>query len=173
MSQMYASAVQEGVASLEIMFTVSNATTIAAYNAAYGKEAQRIALRARIGSAQRNLAAIQQDKILTNKQIQINNTQAQAMVKLSAAVAGVTGNSVDSVAYMNDVNKVNALRNSERQAEQQSDQFLSQIQGSFATALGIQDEKISYVGDFMNKAATSFDMEDYQNMGKALKLFGG
>lgn len=173
MSELYAAAMQEGVASLEIMFTGSNAKTRAAYNEAYGAQAARIASRAKIRSAQRNLAAVQQDKILTNREIQVRNTQAQAMVKLSAAVAGVTGNSVDDVAHMNEVNQQRALSNNERQAEQLSDQFLNQIQSATAQSLGIQDRKISYGGDLISSLSNSLSKEDFQGMGKSLGLFGG
>lgn len=165
-------AIQEGVSSLEIAVTGSNAKTHAAYNEAYSKQAQRIAGRNRQHAAQRNLAAIQQDKILTNNQIQIQNTHQQAMTKLSAAVAGVTGSSVDNVKQQVNTNTVFAMQSNERKAEQMSDQFLAEIQGSTASTLGIQDTKVSSIGELM-KVAGNVSLDDYKAIGQQLGMFGG
>lgn len=165
-------AIQEGMSSLEIAVTGSNAKTRAAYNEAYSKQAQRIAGRNRAHAAQRNLAAIQQDKILTNNQIQIQNTHQQAMTKLSAAVAGVTGSSVDNVKQQVNTNTVFAMQSNERKAEQMSDQFLAEVQGSTASTLGIQDTKVSTIGELM-QVAGNISLDDYKAMGQKLGMFGG
>lgn len=172
MSQLYSMAIQEGMSSLEIAISGSNAKTREAYNAAYSNQARRIAGRNRIGAAQRNLAAIQQDKILTNNQIQIQNTHQQAMTKLSAAVAGVTGSSVDNVKQQVNTNTVFAMQSNERKAEQMSDQFLAEIQGSTASTLGIQDKKISDIGELMTVAG-NISLDDYKGLGQKLGMFGG
>lgn len=172
MSQLYSMVIQEGMSSLEIAVTGSNAATRAAYDGAYSNQARRIAGRNRAYAAQRNLATIQQDKILTNNQIQIQNTHQQAMTKLSAAVAGVTGSSVDNVKQQVNTNTVFAKQANERKAEQLSDQFLAEIQGSTASTLGIQDKKISNIGEVM-KVMGNISLDDYKTMGQELGLFGG
>lgn len=173
MSQLYGAAVQEGVSSLELMFTGSNAKTRAAYDAAYANEASRIQLRARQRAAQRNLAAVQQDKILTNKAIQVQNTQAQAMAKLSAAVAGVTGNSVDDVSQQIDVRTIGQISQNEKQAKQMSDQFLAQVQGSYAQLLGVQDKKINVLADTIGAVVGNLTLDDTRGMASNLGLWGG
>lgn len=172
MSQVYAMAMQEGISALEHMVSGSNAKTRAAYNAAYANESARIAGRNRIHAAQRNLAAIRQDKILTNKSIQLQNTQAQAMTKLSAAVAGVTGNSVEDVSQQHDTNTAFAMANNARQAEQLSEQFLATISGTRMQLGAIQDNKITVAGDMMD--LTGRFIQAANSDGKnILKMFGG
>jgi len=172
MSQIYAMMVQDGMSTLELMLTGSNAKTRQAYSAAYANEAQRIAGRNRIDAAQKNLAAIQQDKILTNKSIQLQNTQAQAMTKLSAAVAGVTGNSVQDVSQQHNTNTAFAMAANDKQAKQLSDQFLAQINGTRMQLNGVQDQKISATGDLMETFGRYLEAGAADGQ-KALAMFGG
>ena len=95
------------------------------------------------------------------------------MAKLSAAVAGVTGNSVNDVSQQIDVRTIGQISKNERQAEQMSDQFLSQIQGSFAQVLGVEDTKINPVADAMGAVASNLTLDDYRGMASSLELWGG
>ena len=172
MSQVYSMAVQEGMSALESLITGSNAKSRAAFNAAYANESARIAGRNRMNAAQRNLAAIRQDKILTNKSIQLQNTQAQAMTKLSAAVAGVTGNSVEDVSQQQDTNTAFAMANNAKQAEQLSEQFLATINGTNMQLSSIQDKKITVAGELMDLTGR-FMQAAAADGSNVLKMFGG
>lgn len=144
----------------------------AAYGTAYQNAANRLAGRNRKVATERNIAAVKQDKILTNKQIELNQTQSEAMVKLAAAVSGVTGGSVQDVQYMTEVNKVNAQRSSTRESDQVVEAMKAEVQAAHAGTLGIQDDKISGIGNVLNKFG-QIDTKDWKEFGKELDLFGG
>lgn len=150
----------------------SGAVPRAAYNAAYQNEAQRLSARNRRTSTERNIAAVKQDSILTNRQIELNQTQSEAMVKLAAAVSGVTGGSVQDVQYMTEVNKVNAQRASVRETDQVVESMKAEVQASQASLLGVQDDKVSGIGNVIGKLG-QLGTTDWKEIGKDLDLFGG
>lgn len=150
----------------------SGAAGRAAYGQAYQNEAQRLAGKNRKVGAERNIAAVKQDKILTNRQIELNQTQSEAMIKLAAAVSGVTGGSVQDVQYMTEVNKVNAQRASSRESDQVVEAMTAEVQAAHAGTLGIQDDKVSGLGNVLGKLG-QLGAKDWKDAGKAVGLFGG
>lgn len=163
---LYAMAVQS------VFEVASGAAPRAAYNATYQNEAQRLSARNRRTGVERNIAAVKQDQILTNRQIELNQTQSEAMVQLAAAVSGVTGGSVQDVQYMTEVNKVNAQRASVRETDQVVEAMKAEVQASQANLLSIQDDKVSGLGNVLGKLG-QLGATDWKEIGKDLDLFGG
>lgn len=126
-AMLYAQAIQSGMSTMNLLAGGDNAGTIAAYNEAYGAQYKKyVALDAK-NTAESNIAAINQDKILSNVQIQMKQAQAEAAAQVSAAVAGVEGSSVDAGMYQIGANASMAVAQVEAKAEQLTEQQLAQV----------------------------------------------
>ena len=113
---------------------MTGASKDAAYEAAYGiyyQKAQGIlnASNNKV-AAEANIAAITQDKIRTDTVIGIQQDQAEAQAKVSAAVSGTEGQSLDQSIYQTEINSSVATANNRRKAEGQIEQQLSNIYAS-------------------------------------------
>jgi hypothetical protein len=120
---------------------LSGAGADAAYEAAYGKSYSRFtgmynAANQRV-AAEANIAAITQDRINTDTVVAMKQDQAEAMAKVSAAVGGVEGQSVDSVIHQTKVNSSLASANNRKAAEQQIENQLATIYQSTSTMLAL------------------------------------
>lgn len=127
MSAMYAQAVMQGMDTLNLLAGGDNAGTIAAYNEAYSAEASRYAAQDALHTAEQNISAIEQDKILTNVNIEMNQAQAKAQEQVNAAAAGVSGGSVDAVMYGIDANASMQKQQNEARADQLTEQQLANV----------------------------------------------
>jgi len=130
MSGLYGQAVQSGMGSLSLAITGESAQTIAAYNEAYNKQAQKYATLDAKNTAESNISAINQDKILSNVQIQMNQQEAEAAAQVSAAVAGVEGSSVDAGMYQIGANASMQVAQAEAKADQLTEQQLANVSGA-------------------------------------------
>ena len=124
---MYAMAAQQGISTMNLMMGGDNAGTIAAYNEAYQKEAKMYAAQDQINLAESNIASIEQDRILTNVQIEMHQANAKADAQVSAAAAGVSGGSVDAVAYGIDANASMQKQHAQAEADQLTEQQLAGV----------------------------------------------
>lgn len=143
MSQMYAIAMQQGIQGLETMLTGGGK----AFQQEYALQSRRFAQLNRKQTSIRNIAAIKQDKILTDKTIQIRQSQAEAMARVSAAAAGVSGGSVNDVIQMTHVNETQAMKMNERQAAQGIEQEKANVHSAFLGAKAEQSQRHSFVAD--------------------------
>lgn len=126
-AMLYAQAAQSGMSALNLMAGGENAGTISAYNTAYDAQYKKyVALDAKT-TAERNISAINQDKILSNLNIQMNQQAAEAAAQVSAAVAGVEGSSVDAGMYQIGANASMAKQSAEAQADQLTEQQLANV----------------------------------------------
>ena len=98
----------------------------AAYNAQYQVEVGRHNALSKRDALQANLAAVQQDKVLTNLNIKLNQAQAEANATVAAAAAGVQGQSVDAVVYETKKSEAQRVAENNRATEQQSEQLSAQ-----------------------------------------------
>lgn len=155
----YAQAVQTGVTSLEILATGSSAATRAAYNTAYAEAAQRANILSVRQTLQKNMAAVQQDKVTSNTSIQMKQDQAEAWAKVSAATAGVEGGSVEDALYETEKNEAFALQASQRNADQQMANLGTQIGNQTSNLASVQNTEESLFGDLLT-AFSSFESSD-------------
>lgn len=155
----YAQAVQTGVTSLEILATGSSAATRAAYNTSYAEAAQRANILSVRQTLQKNMAAVQQDKVTSNTSIQMKQDQAEAWAKVSAATAGVEGGSVEDALYETEKNEAFALQASQRNADQQMANLGTQISNQTSNLASVQNTEESLFGDLLT-AFSSFESSD-------------
>lgn len=155
----YAQAVQTGVTSLEILATGSSAATRAAYNTAYAEAAQRANILSVRQTLQKNMAAVQQDKVTSNTSIQMKQDQAEAWAKVSAATAGVEGGSVEDALYETEKNEAFALQASQRNTDQQMANLGTQIGNQTSNLASVQNTEESLFGDLLT-AFSSFESSD-------------
>lgn len=161
----YANAVSDGVMAGELLVTGSNDQSrrvyAAVYNSTYGTMAKRFASADAKNIMERNIANVQQDKILSNMQLQISEAQQVAQIELSAALAGVTGGSVDAVLNQTRANAVMAKASVSREAEQATQSLLANVNSAQADMLSTRLQKTSFspVGPILSRLA-SIDRED-------------
>lgn len=155
----YAQAVQSGVTSLELLATGSSAATQQAYNQAYSEATQRANVLAVRQTLQKNIAAVQQDKVTSNTAIQMKQDQAEAWAKVSAATAGVEGGSVDDAIYDTKKNESFALQASQREADQKIAGLATQVGNQTSSYAGISNTELSMTGDLL-QAFSSFELSD-------------
>lgn len=126
---------------------LTGASADAAYEAAYGTYFKAYmgmhnAANAKV-AAEANIAAITQDRINTDKVIDMQQDQAEAQATLAAAVSGTEGGSVDAVKYQTEVNSSLAKQNNRKRAEQQVEQQLANIYQSQATMLTLGETSVA------------------------------
>ncbi len=156
---LYAQAAQQGMSTLQLLGTGSNAATKAAYNEQYQTTTQRFNLAQAKHTAQLNITATKQDKILTDTAIQMQQDQAQALAKVSAAASGVEGGSVDDVIYDTEKNEALALQRNKRNSEMNIEQHLASVYSGQSALLSVQDSEVDMFGDLI-KSFSQFEMGD-------------
>lgn len=162
---LYAQAMQSGVQAITTAFEGGKAAE-AFYTNKYLRED---AISRNKVNAERNITAIKQDTIRSNTQIQMKQDQAEAMAKVSAAAAGVTGGSVSDVLYTTEVNEVNAMAANEKRAE---NSIASEMESIYASSNAmfaedtVQQESLGSkaLGNTL-QAVGSLDEQDFENFG--------
>lgn len=155
----YAQAAQQGMSAMQLAFTGENAITKQAYNVAYAETAQRLAAAEAKNVAESNISALTQDKILTDSQIEIDQDKAEAQAKLSAAVAGTSGQNVDQVVYLTEVNESLAKATNAAQTQQAINQQGTAVRNADITLSNVPDSKTPTAVDLMLPAVGSFVSE--------------
>ena len=165
----YAQAVVSGISALS--GHEADAAYDQAYNQVYANEAKRASICNAMHSAQLNLSAVEQDKVLTNSAIRMQQNQAEAAATVAAATAGVEGGSVDDILYETKRNEAMAINNANRKAEQQSANLIANIGSQMGSLLAVQDNlpQISAVDDLLG-AMSSFQMSDLE-IGEAMSSY--
>jgi len=159
---LFQQAVASSMTAAEGVFTGETDASRAAFTTSYNKEAQRLAALRGGQQALSNLAAIKQDRILTNTQINMAQQQAEAEAVISAAVAGVEGQSVLDIIDQTQKSEVYQKHAAAARAEQESEQQLAAIGNQRASLLSIRDDKISMFGQQL-QAFSSLDRQDVKN----------
>jgi len=157
----YAQAVQSGLSAAQLAFTGDNAATTAAYNQSFAEQSQRLAAAASKNTAEKNIAAIKQDTILTNVQLQMNQDQAEAFAKVNAAASGVKGQSVDDVVYQSETNEVYAVARNKRQSSQRIDSELARVNSAQSNLMSVTNSSPSVMGDLLS-AFSSLERSDFK-----------
>lgn len=145
----------------QLLLTGSNAGTKAAFNAAYAAQSSRLAAAARKNAAEKNIAAIKQDKILTNLAIQNRQDEAEAFARVNAAAAGIQGQSVKDVIYETEKNESFAIASNRKRSEQLVENELAKINNAQAALLSVEAVDISTTGELM-RAFSSLELKDFK-----------
>ena len=173
-AQLYASAAQSGISALQTALSGDTAATVAAYNTEYSRISNSYAALDAKSTAESNIGAITQDKILTNVQIQLNQQQAEAAQQVSAATAGVSGQSVDAGIYQTGANASMAVAAAEAKADQLTEQQLAAVNSAQTTYSSIpakQETKANYgaaVLSGVSKTLGAMDKSDWSAVGNKL-----
>lgn len=84
-------------------------------------------------TSQRNVASLENQKVLSNLDIQANQRQAEAMARVSAALSGTEGSTVDQTVGQTETNEVLAKAAMEDQIEQSISEQLAVIETASGT----------------------------------------
>ena len=154
-----ARAIQSGIQAADMLFNGDTAT----FNAVYSEHSRRIAAANQKNTAEKNIAAIKGEKILTDAGIQIKQDQAAAMAKVNAAVSGSSGQSTKDVVYQTEANESFALARNRANTEQNIESELAKINTAQAALLAVEDSsKKSFIGGIADIAG-SIDAQDIKN----------
>jgi len=159
---LYAQAVQSGIKFAGLAAGVETAETVAAYNAEYSSISSKLAASRSRSATERNISAVNQDRINSNTKIRQQQDEAEAHAKVSAALAGSTGASVEAVASQTETNAALATSASNKAAEQQIENLKAGVyNSSMGLQTNVQVPKSSIVGDLAN-AFSSFELSDLE-----------
>lgn len=112
----------------------ANAQRAEAYYKAKMQRAAAASNAARqLDTAQRNVASLENQKVLSNLDIQAKQRQAEAMAKVSAAVSGTEGSTVEQTITQTETNEVLARANVYDQIEQSLAEQLAIIETASGT----------------------------------------
>lgn len=169
----YKAVMMEGAGIMLSGYFDTKAKSRAAFNQSYAREQQRINLRNAKVASEGKIAAIRQDTILSNVEIQLNQRQAEAQIQISAAARGAEGGSIDDMVFTTKSNEVMATARVQANADQQIDYEKAAIASQQSSLLQIQDEQEnSYVGLALGTIAKEFLKEDSLLNENVAKLWG-
>ncbi len=153
-------AIQSGIRLAGMAAGVESAETIAAYNQEYTTVAGKIAASKSMSAIERNLSAVNQDRITSNVQIRQAQDEAEARAKVSAAYAGAVGASVSAVSHQTGVSEANALAASNSRAVQQIESLKANAYNTnMELRSRVQTPRSSIVGGLVD-AASSVELGD-------------
>jgi hypothetical protein len=164
---MYAMTMQQGIQAGALALGVESAETTAAYNAAYGNLANKLSAARARSAGERNIAAVNQDKVLSNTKIRQQQDEAEAAARVSAALSGASGASVNATIGQTETNESMALAASKKARDQQIEHLKAGVFDA-TTVLNSKhrQQKSSVLGN-LAKLGASVDYDDLQ-IGEAL-----
>ena len=105
----YSGAIQAGIGMANLALGGTTAATAAAYNSSFQTVSSKLAASNARSAGERNISAVNQDKVTSNTKIRQQQDEAEANAKVSAAIAGAKGGSVDATIQQTEVNAAHAL----------------------------------------------------------------
>lgn len=152
-----------------------------AYDSEYTRAMNQEAGKEALAKAQANIAAVKQDKILTDINIQMSQDAAEAQATAAAAAAGVEGGSVEAVKLDTEINEVMAKQANARAEEQGVEDALSAIGQASATI--ISNDEVAKPGQITGGGvdwagslagiATSMSDDQFKDLGNSfMGMFG-
>jgi hypothetical protein len=172
MGSYYMNAGVQGAQTVSLMFGGTTAATRAAYDKAYSDASNKYAALDAMSTAQKNISVVKQNQILSHVQLQKQQDQAEAAIKVSAAVAGAEGASVNSTVHQTQVNQAFASGVVEAKGDAAIDQYLAQVHSSKMQVLSIQDQEFDYFAAGLNGLIGGFNQGTAENKTQNLKNFG-
>lgn len=152
----YAQVISTGVQALAGM---ADPEGTAAYADAYNNAAQRFRLASAKNTAEKNISAVRQDKILTNTKIQLQATQAEAIQKVQNAVSGRTGASVNDVSGEIQKTANQMIQANSKEAKQKEESLLAAVNESQASLLSVRDREDTFAAGMM-EVFSAFEFSD-------------
>ena len=147
MSNLYASAISSAVGAM------TGAGEADAYNAQYRASARRRNAANAKNTGERNIAALNQNKMLIMKNIEMHQAQAEAQARVSAAVAGVSGGSVEGTIYDTKASADRRIAATEQSFETSIEQEMARIYEAQNAMLSENDPTISTSANVINALA--------------------
>lgn len=155
----YMTAVQGGINTLGLMAGGGNAETEAARTSAYNNQAARIASAGARAAAEKNISAITQDKIISDVNLRLKQSQAEAMKTLQSAFAGVEGGSVEDGTYVIQSEAENLIAANNSRSQQSVEAQLALVNQSHAAMLSVNDTEESTFGKVLGSLG-GFELSD-------------
>lgn len=135
----YAMAAQQGTTTaVGILTGTDSPATIAAYNASYQAKAKQFAMLDARHAAELNLSSVKADKILTDRNIQLKQNQAEAAARSQAAWAGVGGQTLDDIVFETQSSEARQLARSAKQSAARTEGVLHDVNSATAGFMAIQ-----------------------------------
>ena len=156
----YAGAIQQGGAFANLALGGRTAETANAYNSTFSTISAKMAASRARSASERSISAVMQDKVLSNTKIRQNQDEAEAAARVSSALAGTRGASVDATIGQTKINESLATAASNKAAEQAKENAKAGVfNATMQMQTNIQQPKSTIAGNLIN-ALSSFDMGD-------------
>lgn len=156
----YYMAMQQGVQAASLALGVESAETVAAYNNAFANQSRKFAAARARSAGERNIAAVNQDKIMSNTKIRQQQDAAEASARVSAALAGASGASTQAVIGQTQTTEVMAEAASKKAHDQQVENLKAGVFNA-TTQLNsrVRQQETTVLGGLL-KTAASLDLDD-------------
>jgi uncharacterized membrane protein YheB (UPF0754 family) len=153
---MYAMAIQQGMSALAAAADPEGTPEFAN---AYNMAAARFRSASAKNTAERNISAVRQDKILTNTKIQLQATQAEAAQKVQNAVLGRVGDSADTVKDNIQKTASQMTQANEKESRQREERLLAEVNNSQSSMLSQRDQSQSFASGLL-QTFSAFEFSD-------------
>lgn len=156
----YAGAIQQGAGFANLALGGTTAETANAYNSAFQTLSGKMAASRARSAAERNISAVMQDKVMSNTKIRQQQDEAEAMARVSTALSGAKGASVEATLGQTKTNEAHALSASNKAAAQAIENSKAGIyNANMQMQTNVEVPKSTVAGNLMN-ALSSFEMND-------------
>ena len=156
----YAGAIQQGFSFANLALGGSTAESVAAYNNTFKTVSGKMAASRARSAAERNISAVMQDKVMSNTKIRQQQDEAEAMARVSTALSGAKGASVEATIGQTETNEAHALAASNKAHDQAIENSKAGIfNATMQMQTNVEVPKSSIAGNLMN-ALSSFEMND-------------
>lgn len=145
----------------------------AATAAVFSREYQRrknnyAAMDARV-AAERNISAIQKDKILTNANIQLKQNLAEAQLRANAAWIGAEGSSVEATVYDTKANESKRIADAAKKAASDTEGQLTQVRNASLSVDHTREASPPSLGLSLLSAFSEYSIDDIRDLGTQLR----
>lgn len=165
---LYQESMASGLTALASSYTGASAESDAVYNEQYKREGARRAAAGRLDAAQSRIAVTQGNLMLSNLEIQIKQADAEAMTKVSAAVAGVEGSSIEQALQQAGTNAAFAKARVKQQIDQGIELELGKVNSSALDMLGVQDVTTTSAAE---RLMTTLSTTSKEEVGQVIDYF--
>lgn len=142
----YSQVIQQGMQSLATLVTGDTAT----FNQVYANEAKRYKAAQQEIAAISKISALNQDKMLTNTQIELNREKTAAEIKVMAAAYGTEGSAIDYQIEQNNRATGNAKLSVSKATEAAIEQQKAVVNDARLGLLSVKDQKASFGKEFVS-----------------------
>lgn len=144
MSNLYATAITSAMGAL------TGEGEASAYNAQYTATSSRLNAANSKNVGERNIASLNQNKMLIMKNIQQEQQKAEANARVAAAVAGAAGGSVEGSIDDTHVNAAHRAQHVEKSFQSSIEQQMANIYEAQNAMLSVRDPNISTTANMIN-----------------------